>query len=116
MKSSLKNLLTKVLKLLGSLSYDSGWQASGISMYRKVGNVVTVVGVSYGNVTLTAGQYTTVAMLPVGFRPVVQMGFNPVSIGQTGVDMTGWVHNGGDVNIYSNTTTTYWGYSVSFLV
>lgn len=65
---------------LANITEDSGWLLTGSVAYRKVGNTVYVV--RGGAVTIAANTETTIATLPVGYRPTVypfHVGLNKTS-------------------------------------
>ena len=84
--------------------------------YRRSGNVVVIGMQSLGGTSLTQNATTTVATLPVGLRPLETINFAADNTGGT-ISIGGMVQPNGDVDLYAtNASTSYWRFSVSYIV
>lgn len=117
---NMKKLFTKVLSAIRPLTYSdptTGWQQIYLdyTKAKRKGNVVTVIGVSNGGLTLSAGAYRDITTLPAQYRPTQEIPFcvDPMS----GTERVfGRIRTSGVVSIYSSGETPWWGFSVTFLV
>lgn len=84
--------------------------------YKKCGNIITVRGYSTGTVSLTQNDYKTLATLPSGLRPSMDLGFPFTRIG--GTDPVGIVRikSDGVIDIYSTTAGSYWAFTMTFVL
>lgn len=85
------------------------------SLLQKCGNLVTVRGYSAGNVNLNANDYTNVATLPEDVRPSMELGFPWSRVGEGPVGLTR-IYSNGTIGIFANTSTTYWAFTVTYLI
>ena len=98
---------------------DSGWiyhtNANQVVLaYRKVNNIVYIVGYSkQGNYIVPGGSYKLLFTLPSEYRTALEYTFTPHAY-TNGTQMMGWVRTSGDVELYANQQTIYWGFSASF--
>ena len=84
--------------------------------YRRSGNVVVIGMQSLGGTSIPQNTYTTVATLPVGLRPLEMVSFAADNTGGT-LNIGGAIQLNGDVELYvTNGSTSYWRFSVSYIV
>lgn len=84
--------------------------------YRRSGNVVVIGMQSLGGTSIPQNAYTTVATLPVGLRPLEPINFAADNTGGT-INIGGAIKSNGDVELYAtNGSTSYWRFSVSYIV
>lgn len=84
--------------------------------YRRSGNVVVIGMQSLGGTSLSQNAYTTVATLPVGLRPLETINFAADNTGGS-INIGGKVEPNGNVDLYAtNSSTSYWRFSVSYIV
>lgn len=84
--------------------------------YRRSGNVVVIGMQSLGGTSIPQNTYTTVATLPVGLRPLEPINFAADNTGGT-INIGGAIQSNGDVDLYAtNGSTSYWRFSVSYIV
>lgn len=84
--------------------------------YRRSGNVVVIGMQSLGGTSLPQNVHTTVATLPVGLRPLEAINFAADNTGGT-TNIGGKIEPNGNVDLYAaNASTSYWRFSVSYIV
>jgi hypothetical protein len=108
----------------GSVAFDNGftngtdteWIAMNENIYYKRKNgFVTVMGTSYGTLTLTLEDYTLIGTLPSGFRPTYQTPIIYHTVGGTPVGQSGFIWADGTIKLYSKSAyTDYWAFSVTY--
>lgn len=101
-----RNLLSTILN---KLTYNSGWTRISTDYgvyYKKVGNIVTVRGISSGSRTLSGWSQTFLGNLPADYRPNTTIRYPVYAKGSTSV--YGQVSDAGNV-IYFN-----WAGSATF--
>lgn len=96
---------------------DTGWKTYSTSypcvQYRKVNDIVYVCAYSGAQVNLTAGAYTTVGRVDASYAPSVSIYFSANTVGG-GKAIDGFVGLDGYVKLYSQVSTGYWAFSVSY--
>ncbi|OCN03601.1 hypothetical protein A4S06_05415 [Erysipelotrichaceae bacterium MTC7] len=101
------------------ITEDTGWiELSATVKYRKLGNVVTVVGNSSGNTYIPKGSFKTMATLPVDARPPIELPFAFNTKGNpTASEQSANIKTTGNVELYlTHMTTNYWGFTVTYTV
>lgn len=84
--------------------------------YRRSGNVVVIGMQSLGGTSLSQNVQTTVATLPVGLRPLETINFSADNTGGS-INIGGMVQTNGNVDLYATgSSTSYWRFSVSYIV
>ena len=95
-------------------TYDTGWVVLNNNIkYRRKGDILTVTGFSSGAVSI--GDYTVVGTLPEGYRPTISLVSNWARIGEGQVG-TLRIETTGEIRLYSSTNTTYWGFTITYIV
>lgn len=87
--------------------------ATAVCWYWKKNGVVFIRGYSSASKNLTANSYTTVGLVPTGYRPKNEMYFTANTIGGSG-KIEGLVGTDGYVKLYPSYETSYWGFTVSY--
>lgn len=97
---------------------DTGWiRLSNCVQYRLKSGYVTVIGGSYSDITLNAGDYTSLGTLPARFCPAIQTPFVYHTAGGDPVGQAGYIHADGRVQMYAKTAgVSYWAFSVTYPV
>ena len=116
---SIKKLLYKILDAIAPLVTNEGWMNvyNNYCQAKRRGKVVTVVGYSAGGgITLTAGDYKSIATLPQQFRPTHATYFSAPANGGTAQIFGTIEASTGTVKLYSNAATSYWAYCVTYLI
>lgn len=114
---NVKKMLTKLLPLAYTRP-TTGWEQiyQNYTIAQRKGNVVSVQGYSGGSgITLTAGGYKQITTLPSQYRPSVGVYFFVSALGGA-ASIFGNISPEGVVQLYSNTATPYWAFSVSYTV
>lgn len=95
---------------------DTGWIVlSNVVKYRCKNGYVTVVGASYGDVTLTVEDYTVLGTLPVAYRPVHPIPMVYHKVGGDPSGQSGFVDNDGTVKLYAKVSyVNYWAFAVTY--
>ena len=98
---------------------NTDWiELNNVIRYRKVNNVVYVMGNSQGTVVVGNGEYKTVGTLPVGFR--IPYGFYFTWSGVSGdiKNQSARIQHNGNIDLYlpSGQSLDTWGFIVSFPV
>lgn len=123
LRIELKKVALKVQEILETIKnikealYDSGWiELNNEVSYRKKNGIVYVTGESAGSKGLSAGAYTEIGALPVGYRP--NQTINGIAVDAYGGSQlfTGYIGSGGGIMIYAVSHTNYWRMSASFPV
>lgn len=84
--------------------------------YRRSGNVVAIGMQSLGGISIPQNAHTTVATLPAGLRPLEVVNFAANNTGGA-LNIGGAIQLNGDVDLYvTNGSTSYWRFSVSYIV
>lgn len=78
--------------------------------------MVTVIGLCYGYLTLTAGEYTAVTTLDSEFRPQYDISFSFHFMGGNPCGHVGKINTNGVIELYVTEAKNYWGFSVSYPV
>ena len=98
---------------------DTGWKTvSTVLQYRKVGRVVTLRGVSGGQVIVGAGNYTNIGTLPSEARPNIDMMFPWSNYGAPMGNQSSWCYTNGNVVLYlpAGSQSNYWGFVLTYIV
>lgn len=110
----------QVLDAIGAVKKDAAtsWtnitnSGTAVCWYWKKNGVVFIRGYSSASKNLTANTYTTVGLVPYGYRPTNAMYFTANTIAGSG-KIEGVVESDGYVNLYPSYTTSYWGFTVSY--
>lgn len=95
---------------------DTGWiNLSDVVKYRCKNGYVTVVGGSYGNVTLTVGDYTVLGTLPAAYHPAHPIPMVYHKVGGDPSGQSGFVDNDGTVKLYAKVSyVDYWAFAVTY--
>jgi hypothetical protein len=95
---------------------DTGWvDLSNVVKYRYKNGYVTLVGGSYGDVSLKPGEYTVVGTLPEAYCPTYQVAIVYHTTGGTPLPQSGFVFTDGTVKLYvDQVTTNYWAFAVTY--
>ncbi len=95
---------------------DTGWvDLSNVVKYRCKNGYVTVMGGSYGDVSLKPGEYTVLGTLPEAYRPTHQVAIVYHTTGGNPLPQSGYVFTDGTVKLYiDQVTTNYWAFSVTY--
>lgn len=109
---------------LAEAEYDTGWQNvyvidSNIEVkVRRVGKMVTLVGTSWGHVTLPAKSWHNITTLSSEFRPSLAVPFTINGMGSFDNELcnSSQVEANGLVRSYVSKETKYWKFSVSYPV
>lgn len=109
---------------LAEAEYDTGWQNvyvidSNIEVkVRRVGKMVTLVGASWGHVTLPAKSWHNITTLKSEFRPSLAVPFTINGMGSFDNELCNSSQVGADglVRSYVSKETKYWKFSVSYPV
>lgn len=96
---------------------DTGWKTYSTSypcvQYRKVNDIVYICAYSGAQINLTAGSYTTVGRVDASYAPSVSIYFPANTVGG-GKAIDGFVGMDGYIKLYSQVSTGYWAFSVSY--
>lgn len=110
----------QVLDAIGAVKKDAAtsWtnitnSGTAVCWYWKKNGVVFIRGYSSASKNLTANTYTTVGLVPYGYRPTNAMYFTANTIAGSG-KIEGVVESDGYVKLYPSYTTSYWGFTVSY--
>jgi len=87
--------------------------ANGIS-YWKTGNVVTVVGFSNGDYSLTGGTYNQLATLPSNLAPKQNMYTGIFGVGADTSKNGAFIRDNGRVEVYADTSTTRYAFTMTY--
>ncbi len=95
---------------------DTGWVTlSETVVYRYTNGYVTVVGESYGNLTLSVEEYTVLGTLPVAYRPAHQIPMVYHKVGGDPTGQSGFITTDGVVKLYAKTDyVDYWAFAVTY--
>ena len=94
-----------------NISNNNNWTVS----CRKSGNIVCVRGDCGGGASISAGDYTTVGTLPVGYRPSATLYSIFTSKGSY-ISNTMRVQTDGVIALYASSASSYWGFTITFIV
>ena len=97
---------------------STGWTQiyQNYTKAKRRGKAVAVIGESgSGGIALTAGAYKDITTLPADFRPSQSIYFTPATMGGD-AHLTGMITSAGVVKIYSDKATSYWAFSVTYLI
>ena len=97
---------------------DTGWVTlNDTTKYRYKNGYVTVIGGSYGHLTLTIDAYTSVGTLPPAYRPAFQIPIVYHMVGGNPIAQSGFIQSTGSIELYSKSEyTDYWAFSVTYPV
>lgn len=110
------NMVTGYVPYKNYGSEDTGWITLNQNIkYRKVGNMVTIVG-NANNTQFGNGAYTTIGTLPEGFRPSIQIPFTYHGQGGNPPGMSAFIYPYGNIDIYSSTLQSIFKFTVSYPV
>lgn len=95
---------------------DTGWVAiNGYVQYRYSCGYVTISAVSRGNLTLTNGDYLTVATIPEKYSPKTTIPFVFHTIGGSAIGQSAFIETDGQIRLYSNVGgTSYWAFTITY--
>lgn len=95
---------------------DASWTSlNDYVKVKKTGNIVTVMGVSAGQLTLTKDIWTGVAALPVGYKPSEAVSFVGMDRQSLPYAMMCRITTNGSVEALPEVgNTSYWLFEVSF--
>lgn len=98
--------------------YDTGWVSlNDVVKYKRIGDVVSVVGNSNGEVNLTSGSYITVGTLPENVRPPIQTKFEYTLQGGLQEGRAAYILPTGEIRLYfsSGPGISYWGFTITYI-
>lgn len=98
---------------------DTGWQAINECIsYRYKCGYVTIIGISNGDITLTAGDYMVVGRVPTQYAPKIRTPVVFHTVGGSPIAQSGFVEQAGtagDIRLYTNVGgTSYWAFTVTY--
>jgi hypothetical protein len=98
---------------------DTGWQAINECIsYRCKCGYVTIIGISNGEVTLTAGDYMVVGNVPTQYAPKIRTPLVFHTVGGSPVAQSGYIEHAGtagDIRLYTNVGgTSYWAFTATY--
>lgn len=108
---------TNLVSAINELAYDTGWiDLNNEISYRRVGQIVYVVGNSSGTKEIGDGVATVVGTLPVDFRPQFMVGFTAGFKGGDHPTQSCDIRSDGQIQMYLDTgdTTSYWIFNTCF--
>lgn len=94
---------------------DSSWITIASSLkYKRVGRMVTVKGVSSGEINLLKNQWSNIGTLPQGYRPTEEIVF--IAMDRNNIRaMMGTITNEGIAKLYPEVSdANYWFYEVTY--
>lgn len=94
---------------------DTGWLVlNDVITYRKKDGVVYVQGYSGGDTQIGGSTYVVVGNLPENFRPSDAVYFCFSGISGDAAQQSANIRPDGDIRLWLNRTSDYWGFSVCF--
>lgn len=108
---------TKPTDVLSAITSDTDWLTYSTTypcvQYRVVNNIMYLRAYSDNQKNLSAGAYTTVGRVPTSYKPSVSIYFPANTVGG-GKAIDGFVGTDGYIKLYSQVSTGYWAFSLSY--